>query len=205
MLTDTFRHAIDVTRKLGLRHLWIDSLCIVQGPEGDFVTESKRMEDVFSSAYCVVAASSARSQRDGFLVRERKARQVLPLKVQGGTLYVCRFIDRFDEHVLNSPLSKRGWVLQERALARRTIYFTDWQVYWECGDGVRCETLTKLDKLVSFSDADRAALTCEANWHHSSATPIFRPSCRATWQTGARRSGSSRSSIGSTRGWSSHA
>lgn len=44
-----------------------------------------------------------------------------------GGLYVCRFIDNFAEHVLDSPLSKRGWALQERALARRAIYFTDWQ------------------------------------------------------------------------------
>jgi len=106
------------------------------------------MEDVFSSAYCVIAASSARGQREGFL-KGRKERQYLQLDggdAKKGGLYVCRFIDNFDEHVLNSPLSKRGWVLQERALARRTIYFTDWQAYWECGNGVRCETMTKIHK-----------------------------------------------------------
>jgi hypothetical protein len=97
----------------------------------------------------VIAASSARGQRDGFL-GARKERQFLRLGNDGetgsGDLYVCRFIDNFGEHVLDSPLSKRGWVLQERALARRTIYFTDWQAYWECGDGERCEAMTKIDK-----------------------------------------------------------
>ncbi|KAK0612096.1 heterokaryon incompatibility protein-domain-containing protein [Immersiella caudata] len=151
---DTFRHAITITRELGLRYLWVDSICIIQGEDGDFDVEAKRMEDVFSSAYCVIAASSARGQRDGFL-GARKERQFLRLGddtgAERGGLYVCRFIDNFGEHVLDSPLSKRGWVLQERALARRTIYFTDWQAYWECGDGVRCETMTKIDnKLASF-------------------------------------------------------
>ncbi|KAK0662972.1 HET-domain-containing protein [Cercophora samala] len=156
----TFRDAITATRALGLRYLWIDSLCIIQGPDGDFEKEAKRMEDVFSSAYCVIAASSARGQHDGFL-NSRKERQFIQLPVRpspltsngngSGDVYVCRFIDNFAEHVLNGPLSKRGWVLQERALARRTIYFTDWQAYWECGCGVRCETLTKVDnKLFSF-------------------------------------------------------
>ncbi|KAK0713433.1 heterokaryon incompatibility protein-domain-containing protein [Lasiosphaeria miniovina] len=157
----TFRDAIATTRELGLRHLWIDSICIVQGPDGDFGVESKRMEDVFSSAYCVIAASRARGQTDGFQ-GPRKQRQFLELPVknagaaaggQGGTgrLFVCQFIDDFGEHVLNSPLSRRGWVLQERALARRSIYFTDWQAYWECGEGVRCETLSMVnDKLASF-------------------------------------------------------
>ncbi|KAK1749700.1 HET-domain-containing protein [Echria macrotheca] len=148
----TFRHAITVTRELGLRYLWIDSICIIQGPDGDFDQESKIMEDVFSSAYCVIAASSATCQRDGF-IRKRKERQFLRLQAGESEegLYVCRFIDNFTEHVLESPLSKRGWVLQERALARRTIFFTDWQTYFECGDGVRCETMTKVDnKLASF-------------------------------------------------------
>jgi len=147
---NTFRHAITTTRELGLQYLWIDSICIIQGPDGDFDVEAKRMEGVFSSAYCVIAASSARGQRDGFL-NPRKERRFLQLpgRGEGGGghgLYVCRFIDNFKEHVLESPLSERGWVLQERALARRTIYFTDWQAYWECGHGVRCETMTKVHK-----------------------------------------------------------
>ncbi|KAK4170663.1 heterokaryon incompatibility protein-domain-containing protein [Triangularia setosa] len=157
---DTFRDAIAATRALEVQYLWIDSICIIQGPNGDFDKEAKRMEDVFSAAYCVIAASSARGQRDGFL-KTRKERQFLHLPVTStvstqngpynGGLYICRFIDNFSEHVLNGPLCKRGWVLQERALARRTIYFTDWQTYWECGCGVRCETLTKIDnKLTSF-------------------------------------------------------
>jgi hypothetical protein len=52
----------------------------------------------------------------------------------------------FKTHVLEGRLNKRRWVLQERALAHRTIFFTDRQTYWECGEGVKCETLTKMDK-----------------------------------------------------------
>jgi hypothetical protein len=103
------------------------------------------MEDVFSSAYCVLAASSAKRQQDGFL-NPRKENEFLTLEKNGAPLYICQFMDDFNAHVLEAPLSKRGWVMQERALARRTIFFTDRQTYWECGGGVRCETLTKVDK-----------------------------------------------------------
>lgn len=104
------------------------------------------MEDVFSSAYCVLAASSANGQSDGFL-KPREDRKFLTFLREGlPPVYICQFIDDFAQHVLEGPLNKRGWVLQERALARRTIYFTDTQTYWECGDGVRCETLTKMNK-----------------------------------------------------------
>ncbi|KAK3998233.1 HET-domain-containing protein [Cladorrhinum sp. PSN332] len=149
---NTFRDAVIATRALNRRYLWIDSICIIQGKEGDFLQESERMGDVFGSAYCVLAASSAHRQQDGFLNTKRPDRRYIQLpENESKGLYVCEFIDDFDEHVLNSPLSKRGWVMQERALARRTIYFTDRQTYFECGGGVRCETLTKAEnKLTSF-------------------------------------------------------
>jgi hypothetical protein len=36
--------------------------------------------------------------------------------------------------------------LQERALSRRTIHFAEGQLYWECGQGVHCETLARMRK-----------------------------------------------------------
>lgn len=142
-----FQDAIVTTRELGLEYLWIDSICIIQGPGGDFDREAKRMEDVFSSAFCVIAASSARGQNDSFLNRKVEYHECLSFEEQGmPPIYASRFIDDFNTDVLQAPLSQRGWVLQERVLARRTFYFTNRQTYWECGRGVRCETLTKMDK-----------------------------------------------------------
>lgn len=145
-LPATFRDAVRVTRGLGHRYLWIDSICIIQGPDGDFNDEAKRMEDVFSQAYCVLAASSAEGQHDGFL-NARYQRKYLTFREDPlPPIYICDFIDDFQHHVLDSHLNKRGWVLQERVLARRTIYFTGNQTYWECGSGVRCETMTTMHK-----------------------------------------------------------
>lgn len=142
----TFRDAVAITRNLGIRYIWIDSICIIQGPEGDFSQEAKRMEDVFSQAYCVFAVNSAKGQDDGFLKPRRKMKYVqLKQRCKPG-IYVREFVDDFDRYVLQSNLNKRGWVLQERALARRTIYFTAEQCFWECGSGIKCETLTKMKK-----------------------------------------------------------
>jgi len=118
------------------------------------------METVFSSAYCVLAASSASNQRDGFLKtnlaqgteRARRDRAVVTIQPKDKpALYVCEMVDDFDGHVLKGGLNQRAWVLQERALARRTVYFAEPQTYWECGMGVRCETMTRMkNKLASF-------------------------------------------------------
>ena len=152
-LPPTFRDAVIVTRALGVRYLWIDSICIIQGEGGDFGSESKRMEAVFSGAYCVIASTCAEGQWDGFLGRTRPPRNYVeypPTRgLNGGSpFYVCQYIDDFNGEVLEADMNKRGWVLQERALARRTIYFADRQSYFECGGGVRCETLTKMSKYV---------------------------------------------------------
>lgn len=42
-LPKTFQNAVTTTRKLGIRYLWIDSLCIIQGEDGDFAQEALRM------------------------------------------------------------------------------------------------------------------------------------------------------------------
>ncbi|RSL41020.1 hypothetical protein CEP53_013009 [Fusarium sp. AF-6] len=127
----TFKHAVQVTRSLNIRYLWIDSLCIVQGDGGDFDTEAKNMETIFSSAYCVIAASRASGTSSGFL-EKRSPRQFIRLdEVAGSPHYICQGIDNFQHDVVDGDLNKRGWVLQERALARRTIYFTKNQTYWD--------------------------------------------------------------------------
>jgi hypothetical protein len=146
-LPQTFQDAIKTTRALGQRYLWIDSICITQGDGGDFSAQKTDMETIFSNAYCVIAASRARNQSSGFLQSPRPRDFVtLRNRADGQPFYICTNIDDFDGHVLNGHLHKRGWVLQEHALARRTIFFTEHQTYWECGDGVRCETLTKMNK-----------------------------------------------------------
>jgi hypothetical protein len=105
------------------------------------------MEDVYSGAYCVLAASRAKDQRDGFLrAREQQRKHVTFPHEQSKEFFICDFIDNFNSDVILGPLNRRGWVLQERALARRTIYFTETQTYFECGRGVRCETLTSMHK-----------------------------------------------------------
>lgn len=143
-LPKTFEDSVITTRELGIRYLWIDSLCIIQGDNGDWGEQARCMEEVFSSAYCVIAGSRATGTTDGFLKERLQRKCAMFLRDLDPPIYVCDAIDNFDLHVIKGALNKRGWVLQERALARRTVYFTEKQTYWECGHGVRCETLTKM-------------------------------------------------------------
>ncbi|RAR11679.1 HET-domain-containing protein [Stemphylium lycopersici] len=54
--SSTFTEAIRVTRELGYRFLWIDSLCIIQDSKADWGHEAARMAIVYGNAVCNIAS-----------------------------------------------------------------------------------------------------------------------------------------------------
>lgn len=158
-LPPMFLDAILIARELKVEYLWIDSLCIIQKDEEDWKKESELMEQVFRSAYATLAATCASSPAERFL-KTRPERQCVTMKADGELYYLCDDIDDFDKDVEQGELNKRGWVFQERALSRRTIYFAEKQTYWECGKGIRCETLTKTSN-------SKASFLGDANFPYS--------------------------------------
>lgn len=145
-LPKTFQDAVQVTREIGVQYLWIDSLCIIQyGDNGDdWKVQCKKMESVFSGAYCVVAATLAVDSNAGFLKRDVSTEYAYVQNKIGEQFYISTDIDDFDADVGQAQLNNRAWVLQEAVLARRTIHFSANQMYWECGEGIYCENLTRL-------------------------------------------------------------
>lgn len=64
-LQKTFQDAIHVTRRLGIRYLWIDSLCIVQDDEEDVDLGCQDMSEIYSYSYCTIAASDSINGQGG--------------------------------------------------------------------------------------------------------------------------------------------
>ncbi|KAK2595008.1 hypothetical protein QQS21_007262 [Conoideocrella luteorostrata] len=79
-LPRTFQDAVTVARGIGIMHLWIDSLCIIQDDGEDWESESTRMDQVFSGAYCTIGVGSAKSSFEGFL-KDRNSRPCVQLEV----------------------------------------------------------------------------------------------------------------------------
>ncbi|KAF2799255.1 hypothetical protein K505DRAFT_266024, partial [Melanomma pulvis-pyrius CBS 109.77] len=58
-LPRTIQDAVTVTRGLGLRYLWVDSLCIIQDSQEDIEQEIGKMQYVYENAYVTVVAADA--------------------------------------------------------------------------------------------------------------------------------------------------
>ena len=138
----SFQDALVVTRKLKIKFLWIDSLCIVQDDEEDWLRESMLMAEVYSHSYLNLAAAAS-SDSNGGLFRQRAPHFATKCLVdltwsspQGPPpgLFYCYQPDEWEIQVANAPLYMRGWVCQERLLAPRVLNFTRDQLFWECND-----------------------------------------------------------------------
>lgn len=148
-LNKTFRDAITVTRRMAIRYLWIDSLCIMQGTEvlsrADWRRESLRMESYFSNALCNISATASESADRGLFrtsSSDTLRHYIHTFVPETGRKVYCLVVDirAWQNQLNNAPLHKRGWVLQERLLARRILHFGAKQLIWDCTEHQAAET-----------------------------------------------------------------
>lgn len=141
-MPQNFRDAIYVSKALGYKYLWIDSLCIIQGDEQDWVKESNLMEGVYHNADLVIAATCAPNAKDGFLaeVRPPYREGTVPVTLQDidePTTFYYRLVP--PHRCQEGPLDGRGWAFQERLRARRYLSFGSREITWLCQTAMHCE------------------------------------------------------------------
>ncbi|RYP62745.1 hypothetical protein DL771_009590 [Monosporascus sp. 5C6A] len=148
-LCQTFQDAVRVAREIGIPYLWIDSLCIIQDDSDDWEHESAIMGEIYMNSVVTFAAHSFAPPSaaaddcgggDGFLERAFESEgddPVLLGTVPGGSdqgegqTIRARRLRVFEVDIAQSPLSRRGWIVQERILPPRILHFFPRQLYWE--------------------------------------------------------------------------
>jgi len=150
----SFQDAVTITRKLGYRYLWIDSLCIIQDSVEDWNLESGSMGDIYSNAVVCISAEAASDSSLGIFESSKRkrflglveGRYVRPSNETVGSLWfrenraketirVSRKFEISDPETLISmegPLSRRAWALQENFLASRIIRYGQKELKWSC-------------------------------------------------------------------------
>lgn len=202
-LTKTFRDFITVSRLLGVRYAWIDSLCIIQESEhggSDWKQECLTMDQVYRNSFCNLSADWA-TDSDGFFL-DRKVRQFdLPtVSIKFRTTedsedsedneyseysedseeqefeYLVVDNGTWQCEVTNSPINSRGWVLQERFLSPRVLHFCRNEVIFECCEGSKSERFRR-----SIPAIDKVAFEPFKNFVEKFAGTYDTAACYRVW------------------------
>jgi hypothetical protein len=182
-LPATFQDAITFARYIGIEYLWIDSLCIIQDSNNDWQNESNLMDSVYSNGFCNIAATGASDASGGcFFNRSSEAYRIPTIDIPqhesiwhlatGRFLkifdkrrhfinpgeYLCHDTDLWAREITRSVLCKRAWVIQERFLAKRVLYFSPSQIFFECNRMRACEACPEFMPDTYFRFGIREAL-----------------------------------------------
>jgi hypothetical protein len=142
-LPKTFSDAMITAKSLGVRFLWIDSLCIIQDSSEDWSRESLLMADIYSNSACNICAVDAEDDSVGFLC-DRDPNSVEPFvfrgRLKGKTVpFLVDNTEDISSHPRN-VLSSRAWVFQEQLLSPRCLMFSRKEVSWQCRELEASET-----------------------------------------------------------------
>ena len=147
-LPQTFQDAIYITRRLGYRFLWIDSLCILQDSAIDWQEESVKMNTIYSNAVLNISADAAADSSEGMFDSSKKMTSqsdprymsskpsLVQIPVHSpktslkSTLYI--YHEKKEVFAYKQPLQRRGWVLAEAVLSHRRLRYTSSGLSWSC-------------------------------------------------------------------------
>ncbi|KAI1807884.1 HET-domain-containing protein [Daldinia bambusicola] len=138
-IPQTVAEAMEVTRRLGFRYIWVDALCIIQDSREDKMKELPQMAKIYQYSAITISAANSTGASEGFL------KPPLPpvFKVQPFNITIGKGMPEFpytnlslgfreEEPTVKDPIDSRGWTLQEWALSSRRLCFSSQGVQWTC-------------------------------------------------------------------------
>jgi Heterokaryon incompatibility protein (HET) len=137
-LAVTIQDSIALIRRLGIEHIWVDTVCIVQDDGEDWQREAAMMHEVYGNAYFTLCACSNDKATEP-LFRKREAWSYATDPCRLSDQWITNFDLPLDEMRARSPLSSRAWTLQEERLSPRILYWSGQRMYWSCSRSQRTE------------------------------------------------------------------
>lgn len=138
-LPATVEDAITVTLALGYDYLWVDRYCISQHGGDEKASEIARMDEIYQGAEIVIIDAAGDNPALGLPGVSRQ--RVIQPRVATATHTLASLLSYPINHIIASKWATRGWTYQEGVLAKRRVFFTNDQVYFECGVYGCMETL----------------------------------------------------------------
>ncbi|KAI1170585.1 heterokaryon incompatibility protein-domain-containing protein [Nemania sp. FL0916] len=158
-LPETIYNAVQVTRSLDIRYLWLDALCILQDDNDDWDYESSRIGLIYTNAYVTLKATMAKASTSGFLKLELSADSFefsFPWINEQGDQASLVLRPSLREKDDSGPLGKRAWALQEELLSTRVLSFTSEEIMWRCRSQHTCQCRCRDPEYLKIAISDLA-------------------------------------------------
>lgn len=127
----TINDAMSLCKYLGRQYLWVEALCIYQDDPNEKAFQLANMHRIYEQADLTVVCARGVDSRAGLPgITPRDTQQHIEA-IQG--LRMSNLLCDFDEAITSSLWNTCAWALQAKLFSRRLLYFTDQQVYFECG------------------------------------------------------------------------
>lgn len=128
----TIMDAIQLVKCIGMRYLWVDSLCIVQNNDDDKRQQITFMDSIYISAELLIVAAAGSDANAGLPGTGSTARSVSQTirKITRAQFITAQ--PSVQQVLDRSVWNRRGWTFQETVLSRRALVFSESLVYWSC-------------------------------------------------------------------------
>jgi hypothetical protein len=157
ILPKVIQDAVLLTKKLGLKYLWVDKYCIDQSNEAEMHNQIQQMDLIFRNAEVTIIAAAGIDQNHGLagVSVERDPKRQSSVCV--GNVQITSMLPPMQEVIRGSCWARRGWTYQEAFLSRRRLIFTEREVFFEC-DGMSCREsmVMLLDKAHEIDGSGKA-------------------------------------------------
>lgn len=154
-ISQTVRDAIRITKYLGERYLWVDSLCIVQDDKDSLTKNLNSMHRIYAnSALCLVAYAGTDANHglrglEGISAPRRIEQSTLDIAGGEKLSYFNNTRTPIYPNTVGagSTYDHPGWTYQEFIFAKRRLIFTDGPLRWICAKAkLGEETQDELDR-----------------------------------------------------------
>ncbi|OBR11875.1 Heterokaryon incompatibility protein [Colletotrichum higginsianum IMI 349063] len=151
-LPKTVRDAMILVKSLGIRYIWIDSLCIVQNDPSEMQRILPMMDRIYGNSVlnvCAAAGDGSNYGIPGSPASPRAAWQPI-VHYAGFELVATKTVEGLIE---NTAWNSRAWTFQERMLSKRSMIFVENRVFFQCREATWSEEV--------FSEALASSWTLE--------------------------------------------
>jgi hypothetical protein len=130
-LPKTISDAVTLTKKMGCRYLWVDSICIISNDPEDKLSQIPAMTSVYGSAKLTIIAAAGEDADHG-LPGLGMSRPLYNMADSGRYQIVQSHLSPDHRSIEKTAWATRAWTYQELLLSPRSLLFFDTHVEWLC-------------------------------------------------------------------------